>query len=39
MCFPNEEELAHQVNEVLSVDSLETGLAIYLEAIHLLGGL
>jgi succinyl-diaminopimelate desuccinylase len=39
MCFPNEEELAHQVNEVLSVDSLEKGLAIYLEAIHLLGGL
>ena len=39
MCFPNEEELAHQVNEVLSVESLEVGLAIYLEAIHLLGGL
>ena len=39
MCFPYEEELAHQVNEVLSLYSLEKGLAIYLEAIHLLGDL
>ena len=39
MSFPGDEELAHQVNEVLSVDTLEKGLAIYLEAIHLLGGL
>lgn len=39
MCFPNEEELAHQINEVLSIDSLEKGLAIYLEALHLLGDL
>lgn len=39
MCFPDEEELAHQINEVLSVESLEKGLAIYLEALHLLGGL
>ncbi len=39
MTFPNEEELAHQVNEVLSIETLEKGLAIYLEAIHLLGDL
>lgn len=39
MCFPYEEELAHQVNEVLSIDTLEKGLAIYLEALHLLGNL
>jgi len=39
MCFPNEEELAHQINEVLSVESLEKGLAVYLKAIHLLGAL
>ena len=39
MCFPNEEELAHQINEVLSVESLEQGLAIYLKAIHMLGEL
>ena len=39
MCFPHEEELAHQINEVLSVESLEKGLAIYLKAIHMLGDL
>jgi len=39
MCFPDEEELAHQINEVLSIDSLEKGLAIYLKALHLLGDL
>ena len=39
MCFPYEEELAHQVNEVLSIDTLEKGLAIYLEALHSLDNL
>lgn len=39
MGFPNEEELAHQVNEVLSIESLEKGIAIYLEALNLLGDL
>jgi succinyl-diaminopimelate desuccinylase len=39
MGFPYEEELAHQINEVLSVESLEKGLAIYLEALNLLGEL
>ena len=39
MGFPDEEELAHQINEVLSVESLEKGLAIYLEALNLLGDL
>ena len=38
MTFPGEEEVAHQKNESISVDSLVKAAAIYAEAIHLLSG-
>ncbi len=39
MGFPNQEELAHQANERIPVKNLELGLAIYLEALMLIGEL
>ena len=38
MTFPGEEELAHQKNECISVESLLKAAAIYAEAIHRLSG-